>query len=279
MKKIGIFLDSLLCNKYIYDTVSDLSNNPNIELYFLLNRDREISSFQRVLEYFKRNKFFRIIELIYFRLICILEYKILSLFDKNLIDLKSIFNIDGLSKNQNILIDPIFSPSGLVVRYSKDDINRIKSLNLDMIVRGNARGIFRGDILDCTKKGIISFHHGDNRWNRGGPAGFWEVFLKKSSTGFIIQFLNSKLDSGSVIFRGDAPTKGSYTENQYNLYNISNPHMAKIINEYADRNYLPKAEKKIDSNLPILKSPSMIKSLKYHLYIAKYLFNKILKEL
>ena len=38
-------------------------------------------------------------------------------------------------------------------------------------------------------------------------------------------------------------------------------------------------EKKIDSNLPILKSPSMIKSLKYHLYIAKYLFNKILKEL
>jgi hypothetical protein len=51
MKKIGIILDSLSCSKYLYDTVSDISNNPNIELYFLLNKDRDISSLQRVLEY------------------------------------------------------------------------------------------------------------------------------------------------------------------------------------------------------------------------------------
>tara|TARA_B100001057_G_scaffold499973_1_gene612771 strand:+ start:1406 stop:3088 length:1683 start_codon:yes stop_codon:yes gene_type:complete len=277
MKKIGIILDSLSCSKFLHETVSDLSKNPNIELYFLLNIGRDISAFQRVLEYFKRNKFFRIIELIYFRLISIFEYKTLSFLDKNLINLKLFFNIDGLSTNQNVLINPIFSPSGLVVRYSKEDINRIKSLDLDMIVRGNARGIFRGDILNCTKKGIISFHHGDNRWNRGGPAGFWEVFLKKSSTGFIIQFLKSKLDGGSVIFRGNIATKGSFIENQHNLYEISNPFMAKIINEYANNDYLPEEEEKFDFNEPILKVPSLIKSFKYNFYISKYLFIQILK--
>ena len=277
MKKIGIILDSLSCSKYLYSTVSDLSKNSNIELYFLLNIERDISSFQRVLEYSKRNTFFRIIELIYFRLISIFEYRILSFLDKNLFDLKLVFNIDGLSNNQNVLINPIFSPSGLVVRYSEEDINRIKSLDLDMIVRGNARGIFRGDILNCTKKGIISFHHGDNRWNRGGPAGFWEVFLKKSSTGFIIQFLKSKLDGGSVIFRGNIATKGSFIENQHNLYEISNPYMAKIINEYANNDYLPEEEEKFDFNEPILKVPSLIKSFKYNFYISKYLFIQILK--
>ena len=279
MKKIGIILDSLSSSKYLYDTVSDLSKNPNIELYFLLNRSRDISSFTRLLEYFKRNKFFRILELVYFKLICVFEYKILSFFNKNLIDLKSISNISKLSKNEIISIDPIFSPSGIVVRYSKEDINKIKSLNLAMIVRGNARGIFKGGILDCTEKGMISFHHGDNRWNRGGPAGFWEVFLKKSSTGFIIQFLTSKLDGGSVILRGNLATKASYSENQHNLYNISNSYMAKIINEYANNNYLPEAEKKFDFDLPILKTPPWTKSLKYHFYISKYLSIQILKHL
>ena len=51
--------------------------------------------------------------------------------------------------------------------------------------------------------GIISFHHGDNNINRGGPAGFWEVFNEEPSTGFIIQRLTEELDGGDVIFKAN----------------------------------------------------------------------------
>ena len=257
----------------IYQRILILSYN------FLLNVGQDISFFQRIKQYMKRKNFFRILELIFFRLICIFEYQTLLLTKSFLRDLKIESNISKLCKNKIISLEPIFSPSGLVVRYSENDINKIKSLDLDMILRGNGRGIFKGGILNSTKKGMISFHHGDNRWNRGGPAGFWEVFLRKNSTGFIIQFLNSKLDGGSVIFRGNITTKGSYMENQHNLYNVSNPYMAKIINDYANTNYLPEPEKKFNFDFPFLKSPSIIKSFRYLFYISKYLFIHLLKHL
>ncbi len=279
MKKIGIILDSLHPSKYLYQTIYEISQNDNIELYYLLNKNQDVSFYRKVVRYFKGKSFFRSLELICFRLVCYVEFKVISFFNKNLHNLDSRQDISSIIKNDIILLDPIFSPSGIVVKYPKENIEKIKSLNLDMILRGDARGIFRGEILDCTKKGMISFHHGDNRWNRGGPAGFWEVFLKKRSTGFVIQFLKSKLDGGSIIFRGNISTKRTYTENQFNLYNISNPYMAKIINEYADTDYLPDIEKSFDFNLPILKAPSITKSLKYSLYFFKHLLFKILKNL
>ena len=62
-------------------------------------------------------------------------------------------------------------------------------------------GILKGEILKLTKFGVISFHHGDNRFYRGGPSGFWEVFNNELSSGFIIQRLNDELDGGMVLFR------------------------------------------------------------------------------
>ena len=69
-----------------------------------------------------------------------------------------------------------------------EDIENIKKLNLDLLIRGGS-GILQGNILNTCPLGIISFHHGDNRWNRGSPPAFWEVYFKKPSTGFIIQIL------------------------------------------------------------------------------------------
>ena len=64
----------------------------------------------------------------------------------------------------------------------------------------------KGEILNICRLGIISFHHGDNNFNRGGPPGFWEVFNREPSTGFIIQRLTEEIDGGDVIFKGKITT-------------------------------------------------------------------------
>jgi methionyl-tRNA formyltransferase len=80
------------------------------------------------------------------------------------------------------------------------------------IYRGGS-GILRGDILTLCKYGIISFHHGNNDINRGGPPGFWEVYNKEPSTGFIIQKLKNELDGGDVLFKGEIMTSSIYSIN------------------------------------------------------------------
>jgi len=183
----------------------------------------------------------RTFELIVYKSISIIEAKVLSSlskkFSEKFKEYDSLWNLTDFTNVKTIYLNPIFSKSQLLVRYSKEDIEKIKLLNLDLIVRGNASGIFKGDILTVAKDGIISFHHGDNRWNRGSPPAFWEVYLRKPSTGFIIQILNEDLDGGSVIFRGNIPTKRSYTENIINLLTKSNPYMEKIIFDYVENNW------------------------------------------
>ena len=62
-------------------------------------------------------------------------------------------------------------------------------------------GILKGKILETSKFGVISYHHGDNDFYRGVPAGFWEVYNKDPITGFIIQKLNNELDNGEILFK------------------------------------------------------------------------------
>ena len=80
-------------------------------------------------------------------------------------------------------ITPNVSPSGFVYRFSEQDINAVKALDLDLMIRCGD-GILRGDILSSSRFGVLSFHHGDNRVNRGGPPAFWEVYYKQDKTSF-----------------------------------------------------------------------------------------------
>lgn len=265
MKKIGILLESTNCNKYFYETVSELAKSNQIELFFLLYGSVEAPQgiWKKIKSKIKTNGLIRFIELVFFKLITAAEYKILSAFSSKTREHNRILSIDEFNKNDIIYLTPIFSASGLIVRYPDEDIDKIKLLDLDLIIRGNAPGIFKGDILRSAKKGIISFHHGDNRWNRGGLPAFWEVYLRKPSTGFIIQILTEELDGGLVIFRGNIPTRRSYVQNMVNLYNESNPYLAKIILQYANSNHLPSPEEGTPFGGSLLMVPSFAQSISY----------------
>lgn len=86
---------------------------------------------------------------------------------------------------------------GFLDIFSSSDAERIKSYNLDIILR-HKFGVIRGDILQSAKHGIWSFHHADNSIIRGDPTGFWEILFCQPSVGVILQQLTPELDDRLV---------------------------------------------------------------------------------
>ena len=54
--------------------------------------------------------------------------------------------------------------------FSAEEVNEIRRHEVDVLIRIGFR-IIRGDILTASKFGVWSYHHGDNRVNRGGHPG------------------------------------------------------------------------------------------------------------
>jgi hypothetical protein len=123
--------------------------------------------------------------------------------------------------------------------------------------------------LNLCKFGIISFHHGDNDFYRGGPPGFWEVYNKEPSTGFVIQRLTEDLDGGKVIFKGNIPTSFFYKLNVCNIYLKSSIFLHKTLEKLSiniiNNNHYPNKP----YNFLIYKIPKFYQSI---LYIFKTLF-------
>jgi len=278
MKKIGIIIQSTQCDKYLYETTRTLAQSKQVALFFLISKEeKQLSAWQKITFRIKTQGLLRLIAYLTFRIWLFVEGKILSTVFQDIKQHHEGYDIDEFRQNEDTYLHPKFSKSGLVVRYPAEDIEQVRALNLDMIVRGNASGIVRGDMLKVSKEGIISFHHGDNRWNRGGPPGFWEVYFRKPSTGFIIQMLTPELDGGKVIFRGNQPTRRSYVENLVSLYNESTPCMANIILKYAATDQLPPADEKVPYGGALLITPTFTQSISY-LIRTSYLYSKIVFE-
>ena len=101
---------------------------------------------------------------------------------------------------KKIQLKPQLNDSEIYLSFKKSSIEEIKKNKIDLILRCGSK-ILRGKILSCCKFGVLSYHHGDNSYFRGSPAGFWEVYFSNKLTGFIIQKLNNKLDNGKILFK------------------------------------------------------------------------------
>jgi hypothetical protein len=127
-----------------------------------------------------------------------------------------------------------------------EDVKEILENDLDVIVRLGFR-ILRGDILKAAKCGVWSFHHGDNDVNRGGPAGFWEVFQNHPVTGSILQIINEDLDEGRVLAKSYSTTDPTLVKrncnNYYNKTLSFLPRKLKELHELGEDKFLQKVEK------------------------------------
>ena len=110
--------------------------------------------------------------------------------------------------------------------FTPEDVERIRGFDLDVAVRFGFR-ILRGDVLQIARYGVWSYHHGDNRSYRGGPAGFWEVMKDDPVTGSMLQRLSEDLDGGQVLFRAWSHTiPFSVRRNRAHYYWQSAPMLA-----------------------------------------------------
>lgn len=117
--------------------------------------------------------------------------------------------------------------------FSDDDVAAVRQHDLDVLVRIGFR-ILKGPILDAARNGVWSFHHGDNRTNRGGPPGVWEVLEDRPETGVTLQRLSSELDGGDVLARGVGRTaRFSFARNVAALYPRSSRMLVRSVERLA----------------------------------------------
>jgi hypothetical protein len=113
-------------------------------------------------------------------------------------------DISALLKDLNIIeVRPKMTP--FCDYLESTDFERIKTEELDVALRFGFR-IIKGDFLKIAKAGIWSYHHADNRVNRGTPPGYWEVVKGLKLTGVTLQILKPTLDGGTVLARGTSST-------------------------------------------------------------------------
>jgi len=237
MLKIAVIVDSNETTKYVYELAEWCQTQKNIQITHLIVQQikNERLKIKKLYNIFKKNGNYVAIKICLFYLITKVESLILKNIEVYRNDFKK-YDLFCIIKDA-IYVDPMISKSGHVYRYRDEDIKKIQSFDFDILIRCGS-GILRGDILNSSRLGIISFHHGDNTINRGGPAGFWEVYLKQDSTGFTIQQLTDELDGGNALFRGNIWTRQFYILNQLALYNKSNFYFKMILANIALKNQL-----------------------------------------
>jgi hypothetical protein len=276
--KIALIVDSNISSKYVYELACWAQNQINLEITSLIIQKTWLSSsgkFKRGIESLRKKGISVLLDQIGYTFLVKLE----SLLLKRNKTHKDHFNQYDLSNyvNENIDVEPIISKSGFVYRYSDNDVQKIKQKNFDVLIRCGS-GILRGDILTTAKYGIISFHHADNKINRGGPPGFWEVFNREDSTGFTIQQLTDELDGGNVLYQGCFATKFYYLLNQANLHNKANFYMKKILSDLAETKSLPQKLNSFPYYNQLYKRPTLLYQSIYGYKLTALIIGKIFRK-
>lgn len=115
--------------------------------------------------------------------------------------------------------------------FPEDRLQEILSHDLDVALRFGFR-ILRGGALNIARYGVWSYHHADNTTNRGGPAGFWEVFEQRPVTGSVLQILTEDLDNGIVLYRSFTGTdKYSVARNRSNYFSTASAFVMRTLRD------------------------------------------------
>ncbi|MDA7734165.1 hypothetical protein N8832_01460 [Candidatus Pelagibacter sp.] len=288
-KKVGILVDSTKVSKQIHDLLqlSLKSNNYEITTLILNNLNKNNGNIiSQIFSYIVRRGLFKFLSVLVFKIICKIETLVLKRFGKfsNLAltqkNFESLYDNYEISKNnyEVINVNPSISKSGLEYRYEKSDIEKIKNSKLDLLIRAGS-GILLGEILTICPNGIISFHHGDNNVNRGGPPGFWEVYKRNPRTGFIIQRLNEELDGGDVLYKGFVTTSWLYSLNLAKLYEVSNHFFHSVVDNITSEKPSLSIEKKSPYGFSLYTTPNVFQSLIYLTKTIIIFFEKFFRKI
>ena len=232
--KIGLMIDSTNVPYWVYSMIDKItqSNYAKIELVIINGNQIPKNSFYSKM---KNNRDYFL-------------YKIYTKLENKMYKPESdVFGICDLTNE--LLNTKKITVIPKQTKYSdwieSEDIHEILKNDLDVIVRLGFR-ILKGDILKAAKCGLCSFHHGDNDVNRGGPAGFWEVFQNNPVTGSVLQIINDELDDGKILAKSYSTTDPILVKrncnNYYNKTLSFLPRKLKELHELGKDQFLEKVE-------------------------------------
>jgi len=135
-----------------------------------------------------------------------------SRFERRIVNLpESEVKIDEVNclSNAEITNCKVIPNPRIGVRIPDATVERIDR-ECDVIIHTGV-GILKGDILNATKVGVLSYHHGDLRKYRGSHAGFWEFVNYEDAAGITLQILSPDLDAGQVVAEKQVDITGDKT--------------------------------------------------------------------
>lgn len=205
--KVGVLLDKYEIPAWSYVMLENISASSSAEIVLIVKNKSEKT--------IKENAFRRIIsnhKSLLYSLFSKVE-SILFKVNPNAFELKDIR--DFLTVD-TIEVSPI--KTKFRDKFKEEELKIIREYEVDIFIRMGFR-ILSGDILNIATYGVWSYHHGDNKVNRGMPAGFWEVMERCPESGVVLQILTEDLDDGIILHKSFSLTdKYSPSRNRNNYY-------------------------------------------------------------
>ncbi len=275
---VGYLVDEGYQESIVHDLIDKSKSAAHYSIDYLIVQTfaEDKSLLKRVYRFLKQHGFLKAVALVWFKAIYAFETR-MFVQDPKLKSAFALYHLDTFDVKK-IHVRPLKSANGLVYRYREEDLETIEGLNVDVLLNGQS-GIFRGRILNVCKFGIISFHHGNNDVNRGGPAGFWEVFNREQSTGFVIQRLLDELDGGDVLMRGAIATKATYAQNLAQIYKKPTIFMHRLLEDLGTTRCLPQALPKSPYAYELYRVPSLRAIASYQIKTCIIIIRKIFSVL
>ncbi|MDB4638254.1 hypothetical protein OAE64_00030 [bacterium] len=257
--RIGILIkDFEQLSNWELRIIENIKNDSNLELILLIKDGRSLK---------KRYQFKTIISKGVFKIQKYIERRFLFK-ERHTVKKQAVINY--LNKIDTIEVRP--QKRNFVDFFDKSQCIVVKQYNLDIILRHNF-GIIRGEILNSSKYGIWSFHHGDNKINRGGPPGFWEMVLDHKFIGVTLQKLTPELDGGIVIDKAYFNKHWSYIKTKDLIFEGSVSLLFKNIKNLSKNNIRYRKSKLYYNKL--YKHPNIFYVFKYLLAFYSTLSKKI----
>ena len=273
--KVGLLVDDSEMPIFAWHLIEAAKKSSKFSIECLIVQKRKESLKSRIFNKYKQFGLLWTISRISFQLISKFEFFFLKIF----FDFKDIYTEKPLKffDGKKIEVTPITNSTGFVYRFSDEDIMKIDSENLDVLIRCGS-GIHKGKVLEISKYGVLSFHHGDSLNYRGSPAGFWEALEGEDTTGFVIQKLTNELDGGKIVFKGSISTRNTFILNQQAIYLKSLPFMVKVLENLSSRRSLNFIDDIQIYSSPLYKPPMINSQIRYIYILIKRSLRVLLKR-
>jgi hypothetical protein len=237
MTRVGVVLNSTTCSYSFYTVISEWSLSGDIDLYFLIypqSKQKCTHSFFNVITYF--------------------EKAIISWFESDIRTFNSRKSVLLLSYHDRIDLSDV------------SECSQLQSLGLDIIIQDPSMGSIVLSLIPYSKQGVVSLSMGNDYSYFYGLSVFWAVYLQKVSIGFEISKQTIHDDCPLVMFKGELPVSGTYTETLASVIKRSYSYLMHVMSNDIDDvdNTRDKSLQKVEINKSLnLGVPSWIQLLHY----------------